>query len=238
MERYALGDDRAFRQLHAALAPRIMALLIARGCDRALAQDLLQQTFLHVHQARASYRPKGGVTPWVFSIARRVLVDYWRHSRKQRLAQEAFAADPPIDPEGQAISTQLAQHVRLEFARLSAAQRGAFDLVRFQGLSLAEAAAALQTSVSGVKLRLHRADTALRNAANPPDEEVGARVRVVDSKIREKLSSVPNVLSMGIVDSPLAGANVPRVSAGASAGLAAFCPANDTQLQVRTDERP
>lgn len=166
MDRYVLGDDRAFRQVHAELAPRVMALLIARGCDRVLAQDLLQQTFLHIHQARASYQPGGEVGPWAFAIARRLLVDHWRRSQKQRSAQSLLPAAPPEDPEDQLITARLARNVMHAFEHLTAAQRGAFDLVRVQGKSIADAATALETSERGVKLRLHRADLALRNAAN------------------------------------------------------------------------
>jgi RNA polymerase sigma-70 factor (ECF subfamily) len=45
---------------------------------------------------------------------------------------------------------------------MSAPQRAAFDLVKGQGLSLARAATTLGTSVTGVKLRTHRAYRLLR----------------------------------------------------------------------------
>jgi RNA polymerase sigma-70 factor (ECF subfamily) len=47
-------------------------------------------------------------------------------------------------------------------ARLPAQQRAAFDLVKGEGKSLADAAAILGTTVTGVKLRAHRAYVALR----------------------------------------------------------------------------
>jgi hypothetical protein len=47
---------------------------------------------------------------------------------------------------------------------LSAPQRAAFDLVKTEGLSHAQAAAVLGTSVTGIKLRLHRVYLVLRGA--------------------------------------------------------------------------
>ena len=54
-------------------------------------------------------------------------------------------------------------------AALSAPQRAAFELVKGDGLSLVEAAAILGTTVTGVKLRTHRAYAALRLALVPAE---------------------------------------------------------------------
>ena len=52
--------------------------------------------------------------------------------------------------------------------RLPASQRAAFELMRIEGLSHAEAAAALGISVNALKLRAHRAYVALRAALDAP----------------------------------------------------------------------
>ena len=49
-------------------------------------------------------------------------------------------------------------------AKLPETHRVAFELVRIEGLSLAEAAAALGTSTAAIKMRAHRAYKALEEA--------------------------------------------------------------------------
>lgn len=54
MARYADGDDAAFAELYALIAPRLLGYLVRRLRDLDAANDLLQQTMLVVHRARAS----------------------------------------------------------------------------------------------------------------------------------------------------------------------------------------
>jgi RNA polymerase sigma-70 factor (ECF subfamily) len=164
MERYAQGENAAFSQVYNELAPRVLRLLLARGCARTAAEDLLQQTFLHMHRARNRYHSGQDVAPWAFSIARRLCVDHWRRQQRERADSWQIACER-CDPEVQAIAAEAATQLTRAIAQLPAAQRGAFELVRLHGLSLAEAAASLGTSVTGVKLRLHRAYATLHDAA-------------------------------------------------------------------------
>ena len=55
MARYAAGDDVAFRELFALLAPKLRAFFLRSFVDPALADDLTQTTFLKLHRARAAY---------------------------------------------------------------------------------------------------------------------------------------------------------------------------------------
>jgi len=61
-------------------------------------------------------------------------------------------------------SKHLALCVERELARLPPTHREAFELVKEDGLSHAEAAEVLGTTVSAVKLRAHRTYQALRAA--------------------------------------------------------------------------
>jgi len=75
MARYAAGDMGAFRQLFVALTPGIRAFFIRSFRDTAVADDLVQVTFLRIHHTRAAYRPDLPLRPWIFSIAARVRLD-------------------------------------------------------------------------------------------------------------------------------------------------------------------
>jgi RNA polymerase sigma-70 factor (ECF subfamily) len=165
MARYAMGDDGAFATVYDELAPRLYGYLARQTRDPARAEDLLQQTFLQMHKARGTFVAGAEVVPWAFAIARRLMIDGFRRGRREVLEEpdardERPAADDPADELVQA--QQLATRIRLELAKLPETQRTAFELVKQEGLSLAEAAGVLGTTVPAVKLRAHRAYEALR----------------------------------------------------------------------------
>ena len=55
MGRYCRGDAAAFQRLYTLLAPRMLAYLFGLLRDKAAAEDILQATFLKVHEARPTY---------------------------------------------------------------------------------------------------------------------------------------------------------------------------------------
>jgi RNA polymerase sigma-70 factor (ECF subfamily) len=170
MERYAAGDDAAFSALYDALAPRLYGFLQRQTRDPALAEDLLQQTLLHIHKARGRYLRGADVLPWAFAIARRLVIDWHRSHRREVLPEQSDEA-PGAELTGRDASAdeliqahQLAREVELVLARLPENQRVAYQLIRHEGLSMNQAAEVLGTTVPAVKLRAHRAYKALRNA--------------------------------------------------------------------------
>jgi RNA polymerase sigma-70 factor (ECF subfamily) len=167
MERYGAGDEAAFAVVYDTLAPRLYGYFLRQTRDPSRAEDLLQQTMLHIHRARDRFIPGAEVTPWAFAIGRRLLVDGIRKSRREVLVEEPEAqagASPGPSGDDMVRARELASHVERVLATLPSSQRTAFELIKSEGLSLAEAAQVLGTTVSAVKLRAHRAYEALRNA--------------------------------------------------------------------------
>jgi RNA polymerase sigma-70 factor (ECF subfamily) len=167
MEHYAGGEDAAFARVYDAIAPRLYGYLIRQTRDRARAEDLLQQTMLHIHRARARFLPGAEVTPWAFAIARRLVVDGVRRERREVLADDGEPdAGASLDPSADDLiqAQEIADRMRRALAELPESQRAAFELIKQEGLSVAEAAQVLGTTVSAVKLRAHRAYEALRGA--------------------------------------------------------------------------
>src|SRR5205807_4918364 len=87
MGAYVAGDRRAFERLFALLAPRVHGFFLRSFGDRAVADDLLQITFLKMHRARGEFRRGSRVRPWLFAIAARVRLDELR--KRYRLAEDA-----------------------------------------------------------------------------------------------------------------------------------------------------
>jgi RNA polymerase sigma-70 factor (ECF subfamily) len=172
MERYARGDEAAFADLYDAIGPRLLGILRRATRDPFAAEDLLQQTLLHVHRARGSFIPGAPVMPWACAIARRLVID---SARRRRAERRVFSEAPPDDDgmlyDAAAVTAaaddllhtrRLAWRIQQRIDALPELQRTAYRLLRQDGLSLKRAAEVLGTSVTAVKLRAHRASVALR----------------------------------------------------------------------------
>jgi RNA polymerase sigma-70 factor (ECF subfamily) len=170
MDRYAEGDNAAFAEVYDLLAPRLLAYFRRLLGDRERAEDVVQQTLLQMHAARRSYVTGSDLLPWAFAIGRHVAIDARRRTRNESLfptaESNAAAVDLAVDrassPDDLATTRQMADRVRAELERLPAGQRAAYDLVRSEGLSVADAAEILGTTPTAVKLRVHRVYQMLR----------------------------------------------------------------------------
>jgi RNA polymerase sigma-70 factor (ECF subfamily) len=170
--RYCDGDGAAFHELYDWLAPRILGYLTGLCSDRATAEDLLQLTFLKLHQARSVYVRGANPIPWIYTIAHRTCLD---ELRQRRRAKVVLMREPAALPEIRAHVTGTAETamtvestdgsmavVMGALAGLPDNQRDALLLTKVHGRSLAEAAAITGTTVGAVKLRIHRGYTTLR----------------------------------------------------------------------------
>lgn len=175
MARYCDGDATAFRELYALLAPRLLSYLLRMARDRALAEDLLQVTFLKVHRARGAYVRGADPTPWVYAIAHRTFLDEVRKRQRAKVHLSSEGTNMPeqaarIDGKAAAEAPEPdhdSEMVRAAMAALDQLpdnQREAVVLTKLDGKSIAEAAAITGTTPGAMKVRAHRGYTALRKA--------------------------------------------------------------------------
>jgi len=174
MERYAQGDESAFADVYDAVAPRVHAYLIRQTRDRVMADDLLQQTLLQIHRKRGTYAAGLPVLPWAFAIARRLYIDECRRRKTDALwSARDVGEDDRLAwalPDDEFAARETARLIEAELARMPSNQRAAFELLKVDGLSHQEAAQALGTTVSAVKLRAFRAYSAIRTVLGCPLE--------------------------------------------------------------------
>ncbi len=172
MARYCDGDASAFRELYAAVSPKLYGYLVKMSRSRALADDLLQQTFLKIHRARAAYVRGADPLPWIYSIAHRTFIDEVRKGKRAKVNVGDGNDLPEIaaDIRGDALDTRDDPRVDPELlastldalAGLPDQQREAVVLTKLEGKSVAEAAEIAGTSVGAMKVRAHRGYEALR----------------------------------------------------------------------------
>jgi RNA polymerase sigma-70 factor (ECF subfamily) len=173
MARYCDGDAGAFRELYALVAPKLYGYLVKLTRVRAVADDVLQQTFLKVHRARAAYIRGADPVPWIFAIAHRTFIDEARKAKRSivRPAEDDALPEIPAGLDGLADESRepspdraLVKAAFDALATLPEQQRQAVVLTKLEGKSVAEAAEIAGTTIGAMKVRAHRGYEVLRKA--------------------------------------------------------------------------
>ncbi len=171
---YAAGDARAFGELYERHERPVYRYFLRQGAAPALADDLLQDTWMAVIRNAERFEPRAKFTTWLFTVARSKMIDHWR-AKDDAISLEEAANDPddtPFDvaasesdrPDVQALSRAHARAFVEAVEALPAAQKEAFLLQAEGGLTLEEIATITQVGHETVKSRLRYAMTKLRSA--------------------------------------------------------------------------
>src|ERR1700683_4849620 len=76
-------NEAAFADLFNAFTPQLVAFFRARGCGRALAEDLAQEVMLIVHRKASQVRDRSLFRAWMFKIARNALCRYYSKQTRE-----------------------------------------------------------------------------------------------------------------------------------------------------------
>jgi RNA polymerase sigma-70 factor (ECF subfamily) len=160
MARYQHGDAAAVTELVQRLSPQLHRFFLAQFVSRRFADDLLQETWLRIHEARHTYRPGEPVLPWIYALARHVRVDHYRRTRR-REDRELQVKALPVTPSTQPAGTH-GPDVQEMLRELPESQREVLVMLKVSGMSIEEVARATSSSVGSVKQKAHRAYEKLR----------------------------------------------------------------------------
>jgi RNA polymerase sigma-70 factor (ECF subfamily) len=163
---YAGGDQAAFRELFARLAPvlvRVVQRTVGRPAD---AQDIVQHTFLQLHRARKDYKADMKARPWIITIAMNLARDLLRRRgrRPEANIDDVVLADPKANAGLATDQADTAATVRAALDKLPKDQREVIVLHWFEDLSFNEIAAIVDASPGAVRVRAHRGYEALRKS--------------------------------------------------------------------------
>lgn len=161
------GDAAAYRALLKACLPVISGIARAQGVRGEAVDDVVQDTLMTVHRARASYDPARPFMPWLRAITQRRAIDRLRRAgRRPREVNDPLAYEAEIDPgpaPGQGLEARdRAAALARAVASLPEGQRQAVEHLGLRELSLDEAAALTGRTKGALKVNLHRALKALR----------------------------------------------------------------------------
>jgi RNA polymerase sigma-70 factor (ECF subfamily) len=126
--------------------------------DRAVAEDLAQETFARAVRALPSFKAQAPARAWLLSIARRVADDNLRTAARRPRTESRTEFDPTMVVTGDETETVA---LRALIVDLDPDRRLAFELTQLLGLSYAEAALVCECPVGTVRSRVARARTDL-----------------------------------------------------------------------------
>ena len=170
----ARSDPAAFRTLYDRYAGRIHRYHLRRTRHEEAALDLTAETFAQAWVARLRFADaaSGSAGPWLFGIARHVLLVSVRRGRLERRACECLGVMEALDRTPAAVEPQERWLDGLDeaLADLPAAQREALVLRVVADLGYDEIADHLSTSEEAARARVSRGLTTLRSQLTDPTE--------------------------------------------------------------------
>ncbi|MGC2855115.1 sigma-70 family RNA polymerase sigma factor [Novispirillum sp. DQ9] len=174
LARVAAGDREAFQALVHRLAPRGQAVAARMLGSRSDAEDVLQDALLRLWRDAGRFDQARGtrVATWFHTILVNLCIDATRRRRPAApLDEAAEVADPRADGDRALAALDDSRRVAAALALLPVKQRAAITLCYFEGMSNADAAAVLETTVHALEALLVRARRSLRSHLEPPGED-------------------------------------------------------------------
>ena len=166
------ADEGLLRALYSEHGgPLLGYVLRLTGGDRLQAEDVVQETLLRAWRAPEVLTSGTSARGWLFTVARRIVIDDWRASSRRPEYVTDEVPEQPADDVVDAVATQTVdrQLVAAAVRTLSVEHREVLHECYFRGSSVAQAAEALGVPPGTVKSRTHYALRALRLAI----EEMG-----------------------------------------------------------------
>lgn len=175
MALYQKGDAAAANTLINGLSPRLHRFFLMQFVSRRHADDLLQETWLRIHEVRHTYCRGQPVLPWLYAIARHVRVDHYRKAHRAEGREEGLdegsdiaqtpAERPPGTPDLEGL-----------LAALPESQREVIVMLKVCGMSLEDVARATACSIGSVKQKAHRAYERLRKGLSGGGRGAGTEI--------------------------------------------------------------
>jgi RNA polymerase sigma-70 factor (ECF subfamily) len=176
------GKEAAYRELLRRYERPVFTLIFRMVHDRALAEDLAQDTFIKVLNALESYRSEFRFSSWIFKIANNVSIDHLRKRELNTLSLDGApdartpdeveatalqAVDRTESPLAELESRELGGMIERAVAKLRPEYRACILLRHVEGRTYEEIAETLDLPLGTVKTYIHRARHELREYLEP-----------------------------------------------------------------------
>jgi RNA polymerase sigma-70 factor (ECF subfamily) len=161
--RWKAGDQRAASLLverHAASLARFASSVGAKGD----VEEVVQDTFVRAFASIDSFRGESSLRTWLFTIARRLLLDRRRSDRRRGEQVEVHEGDvaTEYDALDSVVAEETQHRLRAAMERLSPTQREVFSLRVGEGMSYKEIADSVGTTEGAARVHYHNAMRAIK----------------------------------------------------------------------------
>ena len=154
----SLNTERIWEAFHTPLH----GFIRKRVSDEMVAEDLLQEVFLKIHQNGDTLQDVKKLESWIYQITRNAIIDFYRSARPMSSLDTPEVLDLPEELPDDDIVSELLPCVRAMVNNLPELDRQALVLTEYQGLTQKEFGERIGLTFSGAKSRVQRAREKLK----------------------------------------------------------------------------
>jgi len=165
-------DQSAFEFLFRYFAPRIKSYCLKLGADGSAAEEIIQEAMVSIWRSAGQFDPsKAAPSTWIFTIARNLVIDRFRKSRRPQfdLNDPALVPEDQLPPDRLIEQTELQENIRQIMDALSSNERNVLMLSFFENLSHFEISRRLSLPIGTVKSRIRLAFGKIRSKLEAQD---------------------------------------------------------------------
>lgn len=166
------GNEKSFALLMEKNFPKVINTIKRFTGNQHDAEDLAQEVFLRIYNARNRYVPSAKFTTWLYHIVTNLCLNYVR-DRKRHRVQALFKESSSFSlnlkdsnqktPSNIIVKEEMCNKVRELIQTLPPNQRLALILSKYEGLSYKEISEVMETSLQAVKSLINRGKVNLKN---------------------------------------------------------------------------
>ncbi len=149
-QQFRAGNQAAFGRLWRRHKDRLFTYCVYVTRDRAISEDIVQETFLKLAQSREDFESEDSLARWLFICARNLSLNETRKASTRAKSTSLLSDTPAAD------TFDTARVIERILAALDPDERDLILLRERQGFSIGELAGMLSTSEEAVRVRLFR----------------------------------------------------------------------------------
>lgn len=165
-------NGNAFTVLYRRYAVQVYRYIYGRLGNAGDAEDLTSQVFIQVLEALPRYQPRGKFTAWLFTIARRRVVDHIRRNTHEDLPLDWLQElpTPGHNPLAQVIERESLERLIILYRQLEEEKQELIRLRFAAGLSYKQIGQMMGRSEAAVGMAMHRLLERLKSQWEAEDE--------------------------------------------------------------------
>ena len=155
------NNSHTLESVYKNFSKRLKEFIRRRVPTDEIAEDILHETFLKMHEKIDSLKDESKLEAWLYQIARNTIIDFFR--RRKQTVELPDDEMPTEQSENDDAMQRLSPSVKEFVNSLQEPYRQALHMVEYEGVKQTELAQRLGISVSGAKSRVQRARQMLKD---------------------------------------------------------------------------